>query len=126
MFVRAGQRIVARVEGGVGVAVQQTPPRDARFLEQAEQSELRVRQIAPVRVGVEVLDGGEVPFAEDFPLIGVEFERQMNVDPAVVVEEFREAAAQTRAALEGYGLPEVSYFLETFLESFSLTLDELK
>lgn len=40
--------------------------------------------------------------------------------------EFREAAAQTRKALEGCGLPEVSYFLETFLDSFSLTLDELK
>ena len=40
--------------------------------------------------------------------------------------EFREAAAQTRRALESYGLPEVDYFLETFLESFSLTLDELK
>ena len=40
--------------------------------------------------------------------------------------EFREAAAQTRRALEGYGLPEVEYFLETFMESFSLTLDELK
>ena len=36
------------------------------------------------------------------------------------------AAAQTRRALESYGLPEVDYFLETFLESFSLTLDELK
>ena len=40
--------------------------------------------------------------------------------------EFREAAAQTRAALEAYGLPEVEYFLETFMDSFSLTLDELK
>ena len=40
--------------------------------------------------------------------------------------EFREAAAQTRRALESYGLPEVAYFLETFLPSFSLTLDELK
>lgn len=40
--------------------------------------------------------------------------------------EFREAAAQTRKALEGYGLPEVAYFLETFMDSFSLTLDELK
>ena len=40
--------------------------------------------------------------------------------------EFREAAAQTRAALEGYGLPEAAYFLETFMPSFSLTLDELK
>ena len=40
--------------------------------------------------------------------------------------EFREAAAQTRRALEGYGLPEVTYFLETFMDSFSLTLDELK
>ena len=40
--------------------------------------------------------------------------------------EFREAAAQTRKALEGYGLPEVGYFLETFMDSFSLTLDELK
>ena len=40
--------------------------------------------------------------------------------------EFRDAATQTRAALEGYGLPEVAYFMETFLHSFSLTLDQLK
>ena len=40
--------------------------------------------------------------------------------------EFREAAAQTRRALEAFGLPEVEYFLDTFMESFSLTLDELK
>ena len=40
--------------------------------------------------------------------------------------EFREAAAQTRKALEEYGLPEVDYFLDTFMDSFSLTLDELK
>ena len=40
--------------------------------------------------------------------------------------EFREAAAQTRRALESYGLPEVSYFLEVFKDSFSLTLDQLK
>lgn len=40
--------------------------------------------------------------------------------------EFREAAAQTRSALEAMALPEVDYFLETFMDSFSLTLDELK
>ena len=40
--------------------------------------------------------------------------------------EFREAAAQTRKALETYELPEVKYFMETFLDSFTLTLDELK
>ena len=40
--------------------------------------------------------------------------------------EFREAAGQTRRALEEYGMPEVAYFLETFMDSFSLTLDELK
>ena len=40
--------------------------------------------------------------------------------------EFREAAAQTRTALDAYKLPEVAYFMETFMESFSLTLDELK
>ena len=40
--------------------------------------------------------------------------------------EFREAAAQTRKALEAYELPEVGYFLETFMDSFALTLDELK
>ena len=40
--------------------------------------------------------------------------------------EFREAAAQTRKALEAYEMPEVTYFMETFMESFSLTLDELK
>ena len=40
--------------------------------------------------------------------------------------EFREAAAQTRRALEGFAMPEVKYFMDTFLPSFSLTLDELK
>ena len=40
--------------------------------------------------------------------------------------EFREAAAQTRRVLESYDLPEVRYFLDTFMDSFSLTLDELK
>jgi 5'-deoxynucleotidase len=40
--------------------------------------------------------------------------------------EFREAAAQTRRALEEYGLPEIDYFMSTFMGSFSLTLDELK
>ena len=40
--------------------------------------------------------------------------------------EFREAAAQTKKSLEAYELPEVQYFLETFMDSFALTLDELK
>lgn len=40
--------------------------------------------------------------------------------------EFREAAVQTRAALEKFDLPEVAYFLNVFIDSFSLTLDELK
>lgn len=40
--------------------------------------------------------------------------------------EFRDAARQTREALEACRLPEVDYFLETFLPSFSLTLDQLK
>ncbi|WP_312612769.1 5'-deoxynucleotidase [Oscillibacter sp.] len=40
--------------------------------------------------------------------------------------EFCDAARQTRAALESFGLPEVDYFLETFMDSFSLTLDQLK
>ena len=40
--------------------------------------------------------------------------------------EFRQAAAQTRRALESYDLPEVRYFIDIFLESFSLSLDELK
>ena len=39
--------------------------------------------------------------------------------------EFRQAAEQTRRALESYDLPEVRYFIDTFLESFSLSLDEL-
>ncbi len=40
--------------------------------------------------------------------------------------EFGDAARQTRAALDSFGLPEVTYFLETFMDSFSLTLDQLK
>ncbi len=40
--------------------------------------------------------------------------------------EFRDAAQQTREALKACRLPELDYFLETFLPSFSLTLDQLK
>ena len=40
--------------------------------------------------------------------------------------EFRQAAEQTRRALESYDLPEVRYFIDIFLESFSMSLDELK
>ena len=40
--------------------------------------------------------------------------------------EFRAAAEQTRRALDEFDLPELRYFLDTFLDSFSLTLDELK
>ena len=39
--------------------------------------------------------------------------------------EFRQAAEQTRYALEDMELPEVDYFMEHFLPSFKLTLDEL-
>ena len=38
----------------------------------------------------------------------------------------REAAAQSRKALERYDMPEIAYFMGTFMDSFSLTLDELK
>ena len=34
--------------------------------------------------------------------------------------EFRDAAAQTRRALESYDLPEVRYFLETFMDSLKV------
>ena len=40
--------------------------------------------------------------------------------------EFREAAAQTRKALETYEMPEIAYFMGTFMDSFSLTLDDFK
>ena len=40
--------------------------------------------------------------------------------------EFRQAAEQTRAVLEESPLPEVAYFMEQFLPSFGLTLDELQ
>ena len=40
--------------------------------------------------------------------------------------EFRQAARQTREALEGYHLPELDYFMEHFLPAFTLTLDELQ
>ena len=40
--------------------------------------------------------------------------------------EFRRAAEQTRAALDAMGLPELDYFIEHCMESFSVTLDELE
>ena len=40
--------------------------------------------------------------------------------------EFRQAAAQTAAAMDAMRLPELDYFREHFLPSYSLTLDELE
>ena len=40
--------------------------------------------------------------------------------------EFQQAARQTRQALEASPVPEVAYFMEHFMPSFGLTLDELK
>ena len=40
--------------------------------------------------------------------------------------EFRRAAEQTRAALDAMHLPELDYFMEHCMESFSMTLDELE
>ncbi|MGI5972452.1 MAG: 5'-deoxynucleotidase [Oscillospiraceae bacterium] len=40
--------------------------------------------------------------------------------------EFRQAAGQTRAALEKMELPALDYFMEEFLPGFTLTLDELQ
>ena len=40
--------------------------------------------------------------------------------------EFILAARQTRAALEEMNMPELNYFMNNFLDSFTLTLDELK
>ena len=40
--------------------------------------------------------------------------------------EFRRAAEQTREALEALDLPALHYFMEKFLPSFSLSLDELQ
>lgn len=41
-------------------------------------------------------------------------------------QEFCDAADQTKKALEQFDLPEVRYFMKTFMPSFSLTLDQLK
>ena len=40
--------------------------------------------------------------------------------------EFRQAAAQTAATMDAMRLPELDYFREHFLPSYSLTLDELE
>ena len=40
--------------------------------------------------------------------------------------EFKRAAAQTRVGLDAMHLPELDYFMEHCLESFSMTLDELE
>ena len=40
--------------------------------------------------------------------------------------EFILAARQTRQALDEMDMPELRYFIEHFLDSFTLTLDELK
>lgn len=39
--------------------------------------------------------------------------------------EFSQAAAQTRSKLASLDMPEVEYFIENFIPSFELTLDEM-
>jgi len=39
--------------------------------------------------------------------------------------EFKRAAQETLAIMEGYHMPELTYFIEHFSKSFGLTLDEL-
>lgn len=39
--------------------------------------------------------------------------------------EFRSAAKQIRAALDALGLPEIDYFIRTFMPAFGMTLDEI-
>lgn len=39
--------------------------------------------------------------------------------------EFKRAAQETLASLEGYHMPELTYFIEHFSKAFGLTLDEL-
>lgn len=41
-------------------------------------------------------------------------------------EEFRSAAESTLSKLRGMRLREIDYFLENFIEAFTMTLDELK
>lgn len=41
-------------------------------------------------------------------------------------QEFSQAEQALRTSVEELGLPEIRYFLETFVPSFRLTLDELK
>ena len=41
-------------------------------------------------------------------------------------QEFSQAEQALRASVEDLGLPEIRYFMETFVPSFKLTLDELK
>ena len=40
--------------------------------------------------------------------------------------EFKKAAEQTRRALDEMKMPELDYFMEHCMESFSMTLDELE
>ena len=82
---------------------------DGRPLTPDRQAELRGGEIALVPQSVAFLD----------PLMKVgEQVRKGRRDPA--------SREKSRRVLESYGLPEVAYFLETFMDSFSLTLDELK
>ena len=41
-------------------------------------------------------------------------------------DEFRKASQQTMEALKAMNLPELEYFMEHFLPSYRLTLDELE
>lgn len=40
-------------------------------------------------------------------------------------EEFRKASSSIRTQIDAMGMPEVDYFMQVFVPSFSLTLDEL-
>ena len=72
--------------------------------------------------------------ADNGALAGLWLEEQKyfaaTLDEAAVERDdlpvFRQAAAQTAAAMDAMALPELDYFREHFLPSYSLTLDELE
>ena len=62
----------------------------------------------------------------DFPRQRVFVRNGVVAAPARFRSERRRAAEQTRAALDAMHLPELDYFIEHCMESFSMTLDELE
>ena len=65
-------------------------PGNFRFVQKSEGTQQFFRQIAPVGIRMKILHRRQNPLPQEFLLIRIQFKRQMNVNPPMVIGHGRQ------------------------------------